>query len=490
MRDSRPQPRSAALLPRKSCSCCLLMDGFLWWDAARAHLTAPDHALARYRPKTRPPTTARAPQPLRPFTLKRVERTSATPPPAASGNAPALPRPGLGSPLTVAAVCLCGIFAFLNLYITQPMLPMFEGLFHASKSMVGLTVSASTLGVALSAPFLGALAERLSRKRVIVFALLVLAAPTLLAATSPGLHALIFWRFLQGLVMPAIFATVITYIGEEWAPTAIALIMSIYVSGTALGGFLGRLIGGLAAEYLGWHWSFLILGLTTLAGAALIARTLPREQRPLPTHPHPGHAAQLRAMLRHFRNPRLLATYTVGFGMLFALVSTFTYVTFYLAAPPFHLSTAALSYLFAIYLIGLLVTPAGGYLITRIGMRRGIVLAIVLCLLGQGLTLSHSLPVIIFGGLGLVCSGVFIAQSTAASFLRIAAPEGGRVSAAGLYLSCYYLGGTVGGVLPAVAWNLGKWPACVALTSAVLVLILFVGWAGFRAPHPPRTIRY
>ena len=70
-----------------------------------------------------------------------------------------------------------------------------------------------------------------------------------------------------------------------------------------------------------------------------------------------GHAAQMRAMLHHFRNPRLLATFTVGFGMLFALVSTFTYVTFYLAAPPFNLSTAALSYLFAIYLIGLVVTP-------------------------------------------------------------------------------------------------------------------------------------
>jgi len=186
-------------------------------------------------------------------------------------------------------------------------------------------------------------------------------------------------------------------------------------------------------------------------------------------------------MLRHFRNPRLLATYTVGFGMLFALVSTFTYVTFYLAAPPFHLSTAALSYLFAIYLVGLLVTPAGGYLITRIGLRYGIALAIILCLLGERLTLIHSLPVIIFGGLGLVCTGVFIAQSAAPSFLRIAASEGGRVSAAGLYLS-------VGGFLPAVAWQIGKWPASVALTSAILVAILFVGWIGFRDPHPPRTI--
>lgn len=390
----------------------------------------------------------------------------------------------LGSPAAVVGVCLCGIFAFLNLYVTQPMLPLLEHRFHASKSLVGLTVSASTLGVAIAAPFLGTLAERLSRKRVIVLALLALAVPTLLAATAPGLKSLIAWRFMQGLVMPAIFATAITYVGEEWPPTAIALVMSVYVSGTAMGGFLGRLIGGVAADYLGWHWSFLILGLTTLAGAGIIARALPVEKRPLPTHPHPGHAAQFRAMLQHLRNPRLLATYGVGFGMLFALVATFTYVTFYLADAPFRLSTASLSYLFTIYLVGLLVTPAGGFLVTKIGMRRGIVLAIALCLAGQGLTLSHSLWVVVLGGLGLVCTGVFIAQSTAASFVRVAAPEGGRVSAAGLYLSSYYLGGTAGGVIPGWIWNLGKWPACVALTSAVLVAILAVGWFGWREPRP------
>jgi predicted MFS family arabinose efflux permease len=395
---------------------------------------------------------------------------------------PPPPRPGLGSPGALAAVGLCGLFAFLNLYVTQPMLPMFEHLFHASKSMVGLTVSASTLGVAIAAPFLGTLAERMSRKRVIVSGLLILAIPTLLAATSTGLPMLILWRFLQGLVMPAIFASTITYIGEEWSPLSIALVMSIYVSGTAMGGFLGRLLAGLTADYINWRVSFLLLGLVTAAGAGLIALILPREKRPLPQHPHPGLAAQIRATFAHFANPRLLATYSVGFGMLFALVSTFTYVTFYLAAPPFSLSTAALSYLFAIYLIGLLVTPAGGYLVTRIGMRRGIVCAILLCLLGQGLTLSHHLFIVVLGGLGLVCTGVFLAQSTAASFLRLAAPEGTRVSAAGLYLSCYYLGGTAGGVLPSAAWSYGQWPACVALTSSVLLLVIGIGWAGFRAP--------
>src|ERR1700691_4614185 len=144
---------------------------------------------------------------------------------------------GLSPLRATAAVTLCGVFAFLTLYCTQPLLPMLTLVFHASKAAVGLTVSASTLGVALAAPIFGALTERMSRKRVIVISAVAAAVPTLLAATSPGLHTLILWRFLQGLALPGIFATVITYIGEEWERHSVALMMSLYVSATALGGF-------------------------------------------------------------------------------------------------------------------------------------------------------------------------------------------------------------------------------------------------------------
>jgi len=147
-----------------------------------------------------------------------------------------------------AAVALCGVCAFLELYCTQPLLPLLTHLFHASKTGVGMTVSAATLGVALSAPFFGALTERLPRKRVIVISLIGVALPTLLAATSTTLAQLIFWRFLQGITIPGIVAVVVTYIGEEWPSNRVALIMSFYVSGTALGGFVGRISSGILAE--------------------------------------------------------------------------------------------------------------------------------------------------------------------------------------------------------------------------------------------------
>jgi MFS transporter, YNFM family, putative membrane transport protein len=391
----------------------------------------------------------------------------------------ARPRPALGPLTGVAAVFLCGVCAFLDLYATQPLLPLFSTIFHAGKAAVGLTVSASTLGVALSAPLFGIFAERLSRKRVIVISIAAVAVPTFLAATAPSLHALIFWRFMQGLLAPGIFAITIAYVTEEWDHVSVAVVMSVYVSGTALGGFIGRILAGFAADHFGWHSAFIVLGAVTLLGALAVARWLPHERRPLP-HPHHAHTlrSQLAPMFRHLRNPHLLATYAVGFNVLFSLVGVFTYITFYLSDPPLRLSTAALSYLFVVYLIGLFVTPAAGYVITRVGLLRGIVTAISISMLGVLITLIPSLPFVILG-LALCSTGVFISQASATSYLREAAPVGGRVSAAGLYLSCYYIGGTAAGVVPSFFWHLGGWPACVAFIVAMqlaTIAVAIVGW--------------
>ena len=60
----------------------------------------------------------------------------------------------------------------------------------------------------------------------------------------------------------------------------------------------------------------------------------------------------LRQMLAHLRNPRLLAIYAVGFGVLFNFIATFTYLAFHLAAPPFNRSPAFLGSIFVVYLFG------------------------------------------------------------------------------------------------------------------------------------------
>ncbi len=256
--------------------------------------------------------------------------------------------------LAVIAVTLAGIGAFLNLYSTQPLLPLFEQLFHASKAEVGRTVSAATLGVAISAPFCGALAERVGRRKVIILSIFLLSIPTIMAATASGLSQLVFWRFLQGIVMPGIFGVTIAYIAEEWPRHRVAQVMSIYVSGTVLGGFLGRIFTGVAATHHlipfflpSWRNGFVVIGALDLVFGLILWRWLP------PDSPLPAGSDEETNVTRHLRNPQLLATYAVGFNVLFTLVATFTYITFYLAAPPFGLSPAELSALFMVYLVGL-----------------------------------------------------------------------------------------------------------------------------------------
>jgi YNFM family putative membrane transporter len=381
------------------------------------------------------------------------------------------------------AVTLCGVCAFLQLYCTQPLLPLLARLFHASKTGVGMTVSAATFGVALSAPIFGALTERMSRKRVIVASLLGISIPTLLAATSTSLGQLIFWRFLQGIMVPGVVAVIVTYIGEEWPPDRVALIMSFYVSGTALGGFMGRVGTGILTDWFNWRVAFLVLGAASFAGAAAVSAWLPRGHRRAHSHSDSDTRAPFAYQVQSlFRSRRLVATFAVGFNVLFSLVGVFTWITFHLSAAPFSLSTTALSSLFFVYLIGLVVTPAAGFLISRVGLRAGVAGAIVCSMVGVLLTLAPSLIVVILG-LTLVSSGVFIAQTASQSHLRVAAPPGARVTAAGLYLTCYYLGGTAAGVVPGAFWALGKWPACVAFIVAMQAVALAIALVGWRTPN-------
>jgi MFS family permease len=167
--------------------------------------------------------------------------------------------------------------------------------------------------------------------------------------------------------------------------------------------------------------------------------------------------------------------------VLFTQIATFTYVTFHLAGPPFELSTAALGWLFTVYLAGAVAAPIAGRWIDAYGHRSGLVAAIVLGVIGSLLTLGHVL-VSVIAGLALVCSGVFAAQAAANSYIGIAAARD-RGLAVGLYATFYYIGGSVGGSVPALVWNRGGWPACVGLIVVVQVLTAAIGWEAWSDPR-------
>jgi len=108
-----------------------------------------------------------------------------------------------------AAVGIPGFCAFFNLYGPQSLLPSLAREFDASPAQISLTVTATTLAIAISAPFAGTVADVLGRKRVIAAAMVVATIPLIMIALAPSLHALVFWRFVLGLALPPIFTVVV-----------------------------------------------------------------------------------------------------------------------------------------------------------------------------------------------------------------------------------------------------------------------------------------
>ena len=378
-----------------------------------------------------------------------------------------------------AAVVLAGFCAFLALYAPQPLLPLLAAAFGKSAAAISFVVTVSTIAVAVSAPLAGAVSDRLGRRDAIVWSAFLVAAPTLLAATANSFGQLLFWRALQGLFTPGIFAITVAYINEEWDEGG-GSAMAAYVTGTVLGGFCGRTISALVAAHSSWRWSFVSVGTLSALGAVAIWAWLPPGRR-LPAADHEVSAT--RAMAEHLRNPRLLATYAVGFCVFFTLLTTFTYVNFYLAAPPFRLNTAALGWLFVVYLVGAAVTPFAGPVIDRLGHRFALTAAFLGGAAGICLTLVRSLPVVMLG-LALCCTGVFVAQSAASSYIGAAASQA-RAAAVGLYVMFYYIGGSLGATLAGPLWSRGGWPACVALIACAQALTIALALCFW----PPGTTR-
>jgi MFS transporter, YNFM family, putative membrane transport protein len=373
------------------------------------------------------------------------------------------------------AVVLAGFCAFLDLHAPQPLLPELARVFHKSPGHVSFLMTITTLAVALAAPFVGSISDRWGRKRIIVPATLLLAVPTLLAATSASFGQLVFWRFWQGVFTPAVFAVTVTYINEEWGKGAGA--MSAYVSGTVLGGFVGRSLAAVVAAHFAWQWAFIVLGVLNVLGGLAIWAWLPRESQ----MGRRASEGMISAMWQHLRNPRLLATYAAGFCVLFSLLGTFTYVNFYLSAPPFDLSTGALGLIFVVYLVGAVLTPLSGRWIDRLGHRVAFSLAMLLAIAGCLMTLAHNLVAVI-SGLAIFCTGVFIVQSAASSFIGTAA-KSAKAAAVGLYVTFYYVGGSFGAAVPGATWSWGGWSACVGLMVAVGLATVALVWFSW----PPKT---
>jgi len=259
----------------------------------------------------------------------------------------------------------------------------------------------------------------------------VMIVPTAMAAFAADLDGLIFWRFVQGLVLPPVFAVTVAYIGEEWPRAQAIGVTGIYLSATGLGGFFGRFVTGLVAQMLPGREA-------SDAANNLIAQTHIVESA------HTLMAGKWWAA-------------AVGvLSLLWAAVGLFVG-----ASDPMNAAWD--------------VRETRGFVKLRL-VALGVFIGSGLLFL---LSLVPSLPVIVVA-LAVCATCGFLCQTMSTSFVAVSA-DAGHSSAVGLYVTFYYIGGTFGGLLPAPAWEAAGWPGCVAIVIAALILmaaLVMFGWRG------------
>jgi YNFM family putative membrane transporter len=369
-------------------------------------------------------------------------------------------RRGRSLPLLAAALAV-----FVAMYVPQPILPLLAAEFAVDPSTAGLLLSALVGGIALASPVVAPLSDRLGRKPVLGVAVAGIGLASLACAAAPGLPILVALRFIQGALIPGVLAVAVAYISEEFPTRRVPAVIGAYVGATVTGGLLSRIAGGYLSELLSWRWAFGAAGLACLLAAALVATALPasREFRAAP-----GIRRAYADLRVHFGDPRLVAVYVAGFCLFFAFLGLFTYLPFRLAEPPFALGPGVIGLVYLVYAPGIVASPLAGWLGSLMSRRLLLAGALLLTALANLLTLPER-PLLLLLSLLMVCFTNFVAQSAATSLVAQGSASG-RAAANSMYLFAYYLGGSLGGVLPGLLWQRLGWPGVVAATTSALVI--------------------
>lgn len=374
--------------------------------------------------------------------------------------------------MRLLALFFASVAVFADLYITQPILPLLSRAFGVTAPTAALTVSVVVLMIALVSNAYGPLADAFGRKPVMVASCAALAVPTLLCAAAPTFTALVLLRALQGLLMPGVAAVAVAYLGDEYAGAALGPAVGSYVAASVLGGLTGRVASGWIASHFSWRAPFLVFGALTLLAAVGMALHLPAS----PRGSAPSVGGAFRDMAGHLKDRRIVGGLLVGASVFFGFIAIFTYLPYYLTAPPFGLSTAKVSGVYLVYVSGIATSWLAGRAAGRLG-RRAIMAAGFLVAAAAALgTLAGSVEAVVLALVAL-CIGMFMVQGTAPAFVNATAREA-KGGAGALYTTFYYLGATFGSILPGYAWQAWGWPgvvaACLAAFLAGLLAVAFL----------------
>jgi YNFM family putative membrane transporter len=380
-----------------------------------------------------------------------------------------------GTPLfrkTSFAFFAAGFNTFAILYCVQPLLPEFTKEFNINPTTASLSLSITTIVLAINMLIIGSLSEVWGRKSIMVISMLATSVFCILTAFSPNFHFLLALRTIEGILLAGLPSIAMAYLGEEIEPKSLGTAMGLYICGNSIGAVFGRVFSGVLSDYFGWHIAIGGIGIISLAATLIFWSSLPPSQNFKARQLEIGKLGK--SLIDHLKDPALVCLFVMGFLLLGTNVALFNYIAYVLIGKPYSLSQTYVSWIFLIMIIGMFSSVWTGKLVERHGKQKILFINLLMALIGVCLTLNSSLFIKIIG-LGLFTYGFFGGHSIASSWVGQRATQN-KAQASSLYLFLYYTGSSVGGTLGGLFWSIFGWGGVISMNVGFL-MIGFILWA-------------
>ncbi len=360
-------------------------------------------------------------------------------------------------------ILLATILTLSALYAPQPLLPTLADTFAVSRDAAALLVTLTFIPLALAPLGYGYLLQAVEPRRVLRLCFALLGLSALVFAASSSFALLLAIRLFQGLLVPALLTSLMTYVSRRSPSGEVQRQMAVYIAATILGGFLGRLVSGALASWTDWRVSFILLG-ACLLGLVLLLGRLPAAGGLELARPRPALIAEV--LGRGF----FLRLYLAVFCLFFVFAAVMNFIPFRLTDISDKANELRIGLMYSGYLMGVVTSLSATRLSRRFGGEWRILCAgYVLYLLACLLLLVPDVRVL-FVNMFLFCGGMFLVHATASGWMnRFAGSHKGVVN--GLYIAFYYGGGALGSSAPGPVYARLGWNGVVA----VLVLTALVG---------------
>nr|WP_224400691.1 MFS transporter [Corynebacterium poyangense] len=141
--------------------------------------------------------------------------------------------------------------------------------FSLNGSQLGLLLSAGLVGMAAGSLILGPLADKYGRRRLLLLSLIINGAGLILSATAQNSLQLGVWRFLTGIGVGGILATITVIISEFTNHRSRGMAISIYTAGYGVGATLGGAGAAKMIPVFGWQSVFFLGFILTIIALVL-----------------------------------------------------------------------------------------------------------------------------------------------------------------------------------------------------------------------------